>query len=86
MKCYTECRPIIPYHTTAWLVTYESGRKRLFLFDPSLIIEEIVKYINSYSNENFTAETIDMGDFEIDKVNYTYSHDTRKINQDMEIE
>jgi len=83
---YKNVRPIKPRLCTIWLIEFEDKEKRILAVSPELTAEHIINFIKTHNNKRkFTVESVDVGEFKIQETINSYSSDSRKVTQDMEV-
>jgi hypothetical protein len=80
---YADVLPIKSVAATVWLTEFENGQKVLQVWHKDAKIEDIVEATRvARPGEKFTVGSIDVGAFEISKVQLSYAN-ARKVNQDL---
>lgn len=81
-----ETTPIPGHPGTAWDIRFDDGQTLLEIWDPNARIEQVVEVVQRYHpGRPFTVGRIDVGIFEVKRVESSYSGDARRVNQDGEV-
>lgn len=71
--------------SVAWLVQYEDGIKQLFLAEPTLTIEQVIKIVKNMNNKKFIISPIDNAIFTVESTIARYTGSNVTVDQDLNI-
>lgn len=80
---YQEVIPIQTHPCSAWIVTEPSGTKKLMLYAPEALMEDIVR--SGLITPGSRIQRIDVGEFVIQKILTSYSGDGRSVDTNFEV-